>query len=207
MSADFVAIIPARRSSTRLANKPLLDLGGKPMVVRTAEQAQKSTASRVVVATDDADIIDCCKQHGLEAVLTRTDHLSGTDRLAEAARLLGLASDRVIVNVQGDEPFIAPALIDAVAAALHQAPDCAMATACHAISDPSEMFNPGVVKVVRNQQGEAALLLARSDSVCARQLRRVSAPDARSVGAPPCRHLRLPDEISAALSDARARTS
>ncbi len=155
MPSDFVAIIPARRASTRLPDKPLLDLGGKPMVVRTAERARSSTASWVVVATDDAAIMACCEEHGINAVLTRTDHATGTDRLAEAALLLGLADDSVVVNVQGDEPFIAPQLIDAVAAALHLAPHCAMATACHAITEASEMFNPNVVKVVRNRDGEA----------------------------------------------------
>ncbi len=173
MPFPFVAIIPARRASTRLPDKPLLDLGGKPMVIRTAERARTSAATQVVVATDDDEILACCKQHGIEAVLTRADHATGTDRLAEAASLLQLSRDSLIVNVQGDEPFIAPSLIDAVAAALHDAPHCAMATACHAMTRASEMFNPNVVKVVRNQAGEA-LYFSRAPIPYARETFSVS---------------------------------
>ena len=108
---SFVVIIPARLASTRLPNKPLADLGGKPMVVRVAERAQQSGASRIIVATDHADIAAACAAHGVEACMTRADHPSGTDRIAEVAHLLGLAPDAVVVNLQGDEPLIDPKLI------------------------------------------------------------------------------------------------
>jgi 3-deoxy-manno-octulosonate cytidylyltransferase (CMP-KDO synthetase) len=152
---EFIAIVPARRGSTRLPDKPLIDVGGLPLVVRTAQQAQKSAASRVLVATDDDAILAACKAHGVEAMLTLSDHRSGTDRISEVTRLIGLAGDALVVNVQGDEPLIDPTLIDAVAAALAAAPDCAMATACHALADPADLINPNIVKVVRDAKGRA----------------------------------------------------
>jgi 3-deoxy-manno-octulosonate cytidylyltransferase (CMP-KDO synthetase) len=152
---SFIAIVPARRGSTRLPDKPLIDLAGLPLVVRTAQQAQKSSASRVMVATDDDAILTACKGHGIEAVLTRRDHRSGTDRISEVARMLGLSGDAIVVNVQGDEPLIDPALIDAVATALADAPDCAMATACHPLSNHADLANPNIVKVVCNAKGRA----------------------------------------------------
>jgi len=151
----FIAVVPARRASTRLPDKPLADIAGKPMVVRVAERAAASGASRVLVATDDAAIAAACAAHGHEALLTRADHPSGTDRLAEVALRLGLADDIIVVNVQGDEPLIDPAVIGRCAAELAGAPDCAIATACHAINDPAEVFNPNVVKVVCNAAGRA----------------------------------------------------
>lgn len=150
---SFNVIIPARLASTRLPNKPLADLGGKPMVVRVAERAMQSGASQVVVATDHADIIKACEQHGVNAQLTRADHPSGTDRIAEVAAALGLPSDAVVVNVQGDEPLIDPALIAATAALI--AKDVPMATAAHPIADLTEVFNPNVVKVVLDKVGRA----------------------------------------------------
>jgi 3-deoxy-manno-octulosonate cytidylyltransferase (CMP-KDO synthetase) len=150
---SFIAIVPARLASTRLPNKPLADLGGKPMVVRTAERAQQSGASRVVVATDHADILAACRAHGVEAMMTRADHPSGTDRIAEVAAALALPPDATVVNVQGDEPLIDPALIAATAALIDaQVP---MATAAHAIHDVQEVFNPNVVKVVLDKTGRA----------------------------------------------------
>ncbi len=113
---SFIVIIPARLASSRLPNKPLADLGGKPMVVRTAERALLSGASQVMVATDHLDILAACEQHGIAACMTRADHPSGTDRIAEVAAQMGLAADAVVVNVQGDEPLIDPALIAATAA-------------------------------------------------------------------------------------------
>ena len=115
---EFIALIPARRASSRLANKVLADIGGKPMVVRVAEKAAQSGAARVVVATDDDEIKAVVESHGFTALMTRTDHTSGTDRLAEAATHLNLADDDFVVNVQGDEPLISPVLIGAVAAEL-----------------------------------------------------------------------------------------
>jgi len=150
---NFVAIIPARLASTRLPNKPLADIGGKPMVVRTAERALLSGASQVVVATDHADIFAACQAHGIQVKMTRSDHPSGTDRIAEVAAAMGLANDAVVVNVQGDEPLIDPTLIAATAALVNaQTP---MATAAHAIHDIKELFNPNVVKVVLDKLGRA----------------------------------------------------
>lgn len=144
----FTVLIPARYDSTRLPGKPLADIGGKPMIVRVAERAQRAGAANVVVATDDPRISDAAKAHGIAACLTRADHPTGTDRLAEAARLLDLPGDTIVVNVQGDEPLLAPALIRAVADLLAAHPDAAVATACHPISEAAEAFNPNIVKVV-----------------------------------------------------------
>jgi 3-deoxy-manno-octulosonate cytidylyltransferase (CMP-KDO synthetase) len=118
------------------------------MVVRVAERAQRAGAARVVVATDDERIRAAVAAHGIDACLTRSDHPTGTDRLAEATRLLDLPDDAIVVNVQGDEPLLAPSLIRAVAVLLAAHPDAAIATACHGIVDPAEAFNPNVVKVV-----------------------------------------------------------
>ncbi|MGH6627501.1 MAG: 3-deoxy-manno-octulosonate cytidylyltransferase [Burkholderiaceae bacterium] len=145
---SFTVLIPARLASTRLPNKPLADLGGVPMVVRVAQQALRSGAARAVVAADSADIVAACQAHGIEAVRTRVDHPSGSDRLAEACDLLGLRDDEIVVNVQGDEPLIEPSLIDAVAALLQQQPQASMSTAAHAIDTVADFVNPNVVKVV-----------------------------------------------------------
>mgnify|MGYP001091558046 FL=1 len=151
----FTVLIPARYASTRLPGKPLADIAGKPMVVRVAENARASGAARVVVATDDARIADAARAHGVDACLTRSDHPTGTDRLAEAAVALGLADDAIVVNVQGDEPLLAPALVARMAALLASRPDAAIATACHPIHDAAEAFNPNVVKVVLDRAGFA----------------------------------------------------
>jgi 3-deoxy-manno-octulosonate cytidylyltransferase (CMP-KDO synthetase) len=149
----FTVIIPARLASTRLPNKPLADLGGKPMVVRVAERARESGAERIIVATDHPDILAACAAHGIEACMTRADHPSGTDRIAEVARTLGLADDAVVVNLQGDEPLIDPALLAACAARI--AADVPMATCAHPLTAVDEAFNPNVVKVVLDKQGRA----------------------------------------------------
>ncbi|MBC7468512.1 MAG: 3-deoxy-manno-octulosonate cytidylyltransferase [Ramlibacter sp.] len=151
----YTVLIPARLASSRLPDKPLADIAGKPMVVRVAERARQSHAARVVVAADSAAIVDACRAHGVDVVLTRDDHPSGSDRLAEASRLLGLTPDAVVVNVQGDEPLIAPALIDAVAALLAQRADAAMSTAAHPIDDLADFLNPNVVKAVLDASGMA----------------------------------------------------
>ena len=151
----FTAIIPARYASTRLPGKPLADICGKPMVVRVAERAVAAGADRVVVATDDVRIKAAVEVHGIAACLTAADHATGTDRLAEAAQQLGLADDAIVVNVQGDEPLLSPALIRAVADLAAAHPDAAIATACHLITDPAEAFNPNVVKVVLDARGHA----------------------------------------------------
>ena len=149
----FIVIIPARLASTRLPNKPLADIGGKPMVVRVAERAVLSGAARVLVAGDCADIAAACNAHGVEFCLTRSDHPSGTDRIAEAAARIGLPPAAVIVNVQGDEPLIAPALIAATAALVSDT--VPMATAAHGIASVDEFFDPNIVKVVLNAAGQA----------------------------------------------------
>lgn len=149
----FIVIIPARLASTRLPGKPLADLGGKPMIVRVAEQAMKSGASLVVVATDHEDIMAACEKHGIAARLTNADHPSGTDRIAEVAAALGLSDDTVVVNVQGDEPLIDPMLIADCAAQVSL--DIPVATAAHSISVPAELFDPNVVKVVLDKNGRA----------------------------------------------------
>lgn len=150
---SFIVVIPARLASTRLPNKPLADLGGKPMVVRVAERAQAAGAARVVVATDHADILAACAAHGIEARMTRADHPSGTDRIAEVAQALDLAPDAVVVNLQGDEPLIDPALLAACAARIGAG--VPMATCAHPLSDAADAFNPNVVKVVLDKQGRA----------------------------------------------------
>ena len=152
---EFVAVIPARFASTRLPGKPLADIAGKPMVVRVADQAKMSGAQRVVIATDHADVIAAAEQHGHFAVMTRVDHAQGTDRIAEVVALLNLADAAIIVNVQGDEPLIDPVLIAKVAQTLVTRPAAAIATAAHVITDAAEFFNPNVVKVVCDAQGNA----------------------------------------------------
>lgn len=152
---DFIALIPARAASTRLPDKPLADIAGKPMVVRTAERAALSSASRVLVATDDERVARAVRDHGKEALITRGDHATGTDRLAEAVDLLGLGDDAIVVNVQGDEPLIDPALIDAVARLLAERPHAAIATCASPIADAESLFNPNVVKAVCAADGRA----------------------------------------------------
>jgi len=144
----FTVLVPARMASTRLPDKPLADIGGLPMVVRVARQAGRAGALRVVVAADDARVVAACERHGVQAVLTRTDHASGSDRLAEACVLLGLDGSDIVVNVQGDEPLIDPALIRQCADLLATDGEAVVATAAHAIADEADFANPNVVKVV-----------------------------------------------------------
>ncbi len=157
----FKVVIPARYASTRLPGKPLLDIAGKPMVVRVAEQANKSGASSVVIATDFEKIIQVAASHQIQAVMTRVDHASGTDRIAEVAQQLNWEDDDIVVNVQGDEPLIDPQLIQEVALTLGHSRHAVMATACHAISDEAAMLNPNIVKVVMDAEGHA-LYFSRS---------------------------------------------
>ena len=155
MAPGFVVIIPARYASSRFPGKPLADIGGKPMVVRVCERAAKSGAAAVHVATDDERIATAVRAHGHQAIMTRADHPSGTDRLAEAARKLKLSEKQIVVNVQGDEPLIAPRLIAQVARILERKRDAAVSTACHAIHDTGALGNPNVVKVVLDAEGYA----------------------------------------------------
>jgi 3-deoxy-manno-octulosonate cytidylyltransferase (CMP-KDO synthetase) len=153
----FTVLIPARLASTRLPDKPLADIAGVPMVVRVAQRVAQGLQqpARIVVACDHASILQACAQFGVEAVLTRTDHASGSDRLAQACDLLGLSDQEIVVNVQGDEPLIDPRLVQAVADLLVQHPQAAMGTAAHLIDCLEDFKNPNVVKVVLNAAGMA----------------------------------------------------
>lgn len=152
---NFHVLIPARLASTRLPNKPLADIAGRPMVVRVAQRAAESGATTVVVAADDDRIVRACAEHGVTALLTRSDHASGSDRLAEACEQLGLDGDDIVVNVQGDEPLIDPRLIGQCARLLDQHPECSVGTAAHAIGDSASLADPNVVKVVTDSAGRA----------------------------------------------------
>jgi 3-deoxy-manno-octulosonate cytidylyltransferase (CMP-KDO synthetase) len=158
---DFKVVIPARYASTRLPGKPLLDIAGKSMVVRVAEQAVKSGAKEVVIATDFEKIMQVATEYNIKAVMTRVDHQSGTDRIAEVAQQLNWAEDEIVVNVQGDEPLIAPSLIQEVAEHLAKSKEALMATACHAIHDEAALLNPNIVKVVMDANSNA-LYFSRS---------------------------------------------
>lgn len=155
MASGFTVLIPARMASSRLPDKPLADIGGLPMVVRVAQRAAQSGTQACVVATDDERILRACAEHGVRAIATRADHPSGSDRLAEACSALGLADEHIVVNVQGDEPLIEPALIDAVATLLQARSDCAMSTAAHTIARREDWLDPNVVKVVTDARGTA----------------------------------------------------
>ncbi len=152
---EFLVVIPARLGSTRLPRKPLADIHGKPMVVRVAERAMRSAAQSVIVATDSPEIQAVCDEHRIECLLTRADHATGTDRIAEIAQQLKLPDNALVVNVQGDEPLIPAELINQVAQALADHPACAIATVAVALENPVEIANPNVVKVVLNRSGEA----------------------------------------------------
>ena len=157
MSADdvkFKVVVPARYASTRLPAKPLLDLGGKPMVVRVAERAALSGAEEIWVATDHQDVEAAAAAHGLSVLLTRTDHPTGTDRLAEVVDRRGWDDDVIVVNVQGDEPLIDPALVAETARQLASS-GADIATVAHPVSSAADFFNPSIVKVVRKADGDA----------------------------------------------------
>ncbi len=154
---EFVVIVPARLASTRLPRKPLADLAGEPMVVRVARRAAQSGAARVVVATDSDEVVAGCRRFDVETVLTRPEHQTGTDRLAEAVEALRLSDEAIVVNVQGDEPLLPSEVIAAVADLLAGRPDCAIATAAHRLTEAAEFFNPHVVKVVMDAGGRALL--------------------------------------------------
>lgn len=152
---SFTVVIPARYASSRLPGKPLADIAGKPMIQHVCERAAESRAQRVVVATDDARIEQACRGFGAEVVMTSPHHASGTDRLEEVAGKLDLDPDHRVVNVQGDEPLIAPELINQVADNLEQYPEAAIATLCERLHDVHQVFNPNVVKVVCDARGMA----------------------------------------------------
>ncbi len=178
---SFIAIIPARLASTRLPNKPLADIGGKPMVVRVAERALQSGASKVVVAVDDQSIYDVCTAHGLDVMLTRKDHPTGTDRLSEVVTQLHLSDDQIVVNVQGDEPLIPPQLITDVATTLAQHPSSAIATAAILIQDLNEVNNPNAVKVALDKNNRA-LYFSRAPIPFSRDPQKYLAQNYRHIG-------------------------
>jgi len=189
MTTAFRVVIPARYASTRLPGKPLADIAGKPMVVRVLERALASGAREVWVATDHQAVFDAVSAAGGKALMTRADHASGTDRLAEAASRLGWNDADIVVNVQGDEPLIEPGLIAAVAAELAADMDAAIATAAHPLRDAAEAFDPNVVKVVCDARGRA-LYFSRAPIPFARDAWRDGActlPD----GLPMARHVGL----------------
>ncbi|MFI5445721.1 3-deoxy-manno-octulosonate cytidylyltransferase [Polaromonas sp. UC242_47] len=185
---SFTVLIPARLASTRLPDKPLADIAGVPMVVRVAQRALQSGAARVVVAADSPSIVAACQAFDVAAVLTRPDHPSGSDRLAEACDLLGLGDEEQVVNVQGDEPLIDPALINAVAGLLAQRSDCAMSTAAHAIDTREDLLNPNIVKVVLDAR-QTALYFSRAPIPAARDFAGQAWWDSGSSLPPPLRHV------------------
>lgn len=189
-SVGFTVLIPARLASTRLPNKLLADIAGIPMVVRVARRALKSGADRCVVAADDPRIVRACQDHGISTVLTRADHRCGSDRLAEACELLGLADDEVVINVQGDEPLIEPTLIGAVAAELQARPDCVMSTAAHSIDAMADFLNPNVVKVVLDRNN-SALYFSRAPIAWWRDGMALGSPNNKLPSPAPLRHIGL----------------
>jgi 3-deoxy-manno-octulosonate cytidylyltransferase (CMP-KDO synthetase) len=189
MSLRFRVVVPARHASTRLPAKPLAVIAGRPMVVRVLERALAAGAAEVWVATDHEAVRDAVQAAGGQALMTRADHPSGTDRLAEVAQVLGWADDDIVVNVQGDEPLIDPALISAVAAALADDAEAVIATAAHALGDVAEVFNPNVVKVVCDAR-QRALYFSRAPIPWARDAW-AERRDAIPAGLPLLRHVGL----------------
>jgi 3-deoxy-manno-octulosonate cytidylyltransferase (CMP-KDO synthetase) len=187
MSTAYTVVIPARYASSRLPGKPLQDIAGKPMIRHVWEQACKSDAQRVVIATDDSRILDACNGFGAEVLLTRAEHESGTDRLAEVADKLGLASDAIVVNVQGDEPLIPPLVINQVALNLAAHPEAAIATLAEPLHDAGALFNPNVVKVLCDING-LALTFSRAPLPWARN-EFAHGRDALPSGVPYRRHI------------------
>jgi len=170
----FTVIIPARYASSRLPGKMLADIVGKPMIAHVVDRARESSASRVIVATDDQRIADALNGLDCEVCMTQSDHESGSDRIAEVVHKLAIGDEEIIVNIQGDEPLAPGMLIDQVAAALDIAGDAAMATAAKAIDNQSDIDNPNVVKVVFSRAGKA-LYFSRASIPYARDERYTNA--------------------------------
>ena len=185
----FTVVIPARMRSTRLPGKMLADVRGKPLVAWVVERARQSGAAAVVVATDHQDIADALGPFGCRVLLTSPAHETGTDRLAEAVAQLGLDDREIVVNVQGDEPLIDPALVRSVAEALARHPEAAIATAAHPITSAAEFFDPNVVKVVMDRDGFAQYF-SRAPIPFARDAFARSR-DALPAGLPAARHIGL----------------
>lgn len=187
-SVGFKAVVPARYASTRLPAKPLLDLGGKPMVVRVADRAVQSGAEEVWVATDHPDVVRAAAAHGLSVLLTRADHPTGTDRLAEVVEQRGWSDDTIVVNVQGDEPLLDPQLIARTAGRLAES-GADIATLAHPIDNPADFFAPNVVKVVCRADGDA-MYFSRAPIPFARD-HFAARKDALPAGLPAYRHIGL----------------
>lgn len=153
--SSFIVIIPARYASTRLPGKPLRDIAGLSMIQRVWQQALKSDAAQVVIATDDSRIEQAAQAFGAQVCMTRADHVSGTDRLQEVAQQLGLTDQQLVINVQGDEPLIPPAVINQVAENLAKNPQAGVSTLCEPIGTVADFLNPNAVKVVSDKQGMA----------------------------------------------------
>ncbi|MEI7432100.1 MAG: 3-deoxy-manno-octulosonate cytidylyltransferase [Betaproteobacteria bacterium] len=189
-STRFKVVVPARFASTRLPAKPLLDLGGKPMVARVAERAVLSGAEEVWVATDHEAVRIAAEQQGLSVLMTRADHPSGTDRLAEVVELRGWDDDTIVVNVQGDEPLIDPELIAQTARQLAES-GADMATVGHSITNPEDFFNPNIVKVVCQADGDA-MYFSRAPIPYARDhFAREAGKESLPAGFPAYRHIGL----------------
>lgn len=161
MSTDFHVVIPARYASHRCPGKLLMSLGGQTVLARVYEQAKQAGATSVTIATDHQAILDEASRIGAPAVMTRTTHPSGTDRVAEAVEKLGFSADAVIVNLQGDEPLMPPALVRQVAMSLLASKNAPIATLCAPIQSEAEYVNPNIVKVIRNAENQA-LYFSRS---------------------------------------------
>lgn len=187
MQQPFYVVIPARYASSRFPGKPLQDIAGQPMIQRVWQQAQNSGAEHLVIATDDTRIFDVCKGFGAQVVMTRDDHESGTDRLAEVASIMGWPDDAIVVNVQGDEPLIPPAVINQVATNLAAHPEAAMATLAEPIEDMATLMNNNVVKVLSDSNG-LALTFSRAPLPWARDAF-VARPDVLPDGVPFRRHI------------------
>lgn len=186
----FKVVVPARYASTRLPGKPLLDLGGKPMVARVAERGVLSGADEIWVATDHSDVMKAAGQCGFSALMTRSDHPTGTDRLAEVVELRGWSDDTIVVNVQGDEPLIDPQLIAQTAQQLADS-GADIATVGHPITDPADFFKPNVVKVVCKENGDA-MYFSRAPIPYARDhFALENGPASLPAGLPACRHVGL----------------
>jgi 3-deoxy-manno-octulosonate cytidylyltransferase (CMP-KDO synthetase) len=151
----FKIVIPARYQSSRLEGKPLLDIGGIPIIIHVMQQSLKSKSNEIVVATDNQKIFDIVEKYGYKTIMTDINHKSGTDRIAEVVNKMSWSDDEIVVNVQGDEPFINPILINQVAAYLENKKDIFVATACHSMSDYNDFINPNNVKVVLDKNFQA----------------------------------------------------
>lgn len=188
----YTVLIPARLNSTRLPEKPLADIAGIPMIVRVAQRVMQAQAAdapaRIVVAADHDRIVHACQQFDIEAILTDAHHASGSDRLAQACALLNLPDDAVIVNVQGDEPLIDPALPAAVARQLIASEAASMATAAHPLGHVDELHNPNIVKVVCNAR-QLALYFSRAPIPWWRDAPAAMPPDLQQHPAMPLRHI------------------